>query len=457
MKSYLEQAFGRGDVTSARMQAAIREWLNLYYGTQSPGEDAADRLAVLVVSKLCRTVFAEYESRTAEALAPSLQALDAVRVQAMQYALVGGECLLKPVLHGRGFDFVPIRRDCYAPLGRDAHGALTGVGTMEVLRHDGRGYLLLERRTAGADGLTIETRLFELAGEALGGEVPLAALPATVQLQPNLLLPGVRGVGLAVLRTPLLNCVDGGPDAVAVYAPAVGLMHSAARLEYQMRQEFENGASRVFASEDLLREDLPAFVPTYLSYKTHADNDLPDDPANVGVTVYSPQLRVEQFLARKQDILRSCESLIGFKRGILSEVEAAERTATEITSSEGDYNLTIQELQAMWQNGAGQALELCAALGKVYGLPGLSFDAGKDLTMDWGDGVLFDRTRTWNEYMSMVTSGLLRPELALAWYFDLPHADAAQLAKIRKELMPQAAQAAPANNEEKKGETQIGA
>ena len=52
MKSYLEQAFGRGDVTSARMQAAIREWLNLYYGTQSPGEDAADRLAVLVVSKL---------------------------------------------------------------------------------------------------------------------------------------------------------------------------------------------------------------------------------------------------------------------------------------------------------------------------------------------------------------------------------------------------------------------
>ena len=418
MKSYLEQAFGRGDVTSARMQAAIREWLNLYYGTQSPGEDAADRLAVLVVSKLCRTVFAEYESRTAEALAPSLQALDAVRVQAMQYALVGGECLLKPVLHGRGFDFVPIRRDCYAPLGRDAHGALTGVGTMEVLRHDGRGYLLLERRTAGADGLTIETRLFELAGEALGRD-----------------------------------CVDGGPDAVAVYAPAAGLMHSAARLEYQMRQEFENGASRVFASEDLLRED-------GYGRRTLQDDlfiGLPDDPANVGVTVYSPQLRVEQFLARKQDILRSCESLIGFKRGILSEVEAAERTATEITSSEGDYNLTIQELQAMWQNGAGQALELCAALGKVYGMQGLSFDAGKDLTMDWGDGVLFDRTRTWNEYMSMVTSGLLRPELALAWYFDLPHADAAQLAKIRKELMPQAAQAAPANNEEKKGETQIGA
>ena len=51
--------------------------------------------------------------------------------------------------------------------------------------------------------------------------------------------------------------------------------------------------------------------------------------------------------------------------------------------------------------------------------------------------------------MSMVTSGLLRPELALAWYFDLPHSDAAQLAKIRKDLMPQTAQAAPRDQRKK--------
>lgn len=183
---------------------------------------------------------------------------------------------------------------------------------------------------------------------------------------------------------------------------------------------------------------------------------LPDDPANVGVTVYSPAAAGGTVFGPQAGYPAQLRKPDRFQARHLSEVEAAERTATEITSSEGDYNLTIQELQAMWQNGASQALELCAALGKVYGLPA-SFDAGKDLTMDWGDGVLFDRTRTWNEYMSMVTSGLLRPELALAWYFDLPHADAAQLAKIRKDLMPQTAQAAPVTNEKKKGETQIGA
>ena len=437
MKSYLEQAFGKADVTSPRMQAAVREWLTLYFGEPRREEDPSDRLAVLIVSKLCRTVFSEYESRVAgpraAELAPCLDRLNAVRARALQYALVGGECLLKPVPAGRGFDLVPIRRDCYVPLGRDSRGGLTAVGTMELMRQGRSGYALLERRTAGEEGLTIETRLFELTGDALGRELPLAALPRTASLSPSLLLPGVKGVGLATLRTPLLNCVDGGPDPVAVYAPAVGLIHAVARLEHQLGRELENGASRVFASEDLLRQD-PAG-------RRALEDDLfvglPDDPANVGVTVYSPALRVEQYLARKQDLLRSCESLIGLKRGILSEVEDTERTATEVSSSSGDFSLTVRDFQLMWDAAARETMALCDALGRVYGLwRGESFDPAADLVVDWGDGVLFDRTRTWNEYTRMVSDGLLRPELALAWYFDLPHESEADLAAIRSRYLP---------------------
>lgn len=437
MKSYLEQAFGKADVTSPRMQAAVREWLTLYFGEPRREEDPSDRLAVLIVSKLCRTVFSEYESRVAgpraAELAPCLDRLNAVRARALQYALVGGECLLKPVPAGRGFDLVPIRRDCYVPLGRDSRGGLTAVGTMELMRQGRGGYALLERRTAGEEGLTIETRLFELTGDALGRELPLAALPRTASLSPSLLLPGVKGVGLATLRTPLLNCVDGGPDPVAVYAPAVGLIHAVARLEHQLGRELENGASRVFASEDLLRQD-PAG-------RRALEDDLfvglPDDPANVGVTVYSPALRVEQYLARKQDLLRSCESLIGLKRGILSEVEDTERTATEVSSSSGDFSLTVRDFQLMWDAAARETMALCDALGRVYGLwRGESFDPVADLVVDWGDGVLFDRTRTWNEYTRMVSDGLLRPELALAWYFDLPHESEADLAAIRSRYLP---------------------
>ena len=81
IQTYLEQAFGKSDVTSAKMRAALREWLDLYYGVPRPGEDAAPRLAALIVGKLCRTVFAEYETRlppaAPEAVQRSLEALNA--------------------------------------------------------------------------------------------------------------------------------------------------------------------------------------------------------------------------------------------------------------------------------------------------------------------------------------------------------------------------------------------
>lgn len=52
----------------------------------------------------------------------------------MQYALIGGECLLKVV----DDHFVPIRRDCYLPLGRDDRGNLTSVGMMQTLYENGK-------------------------------------------------------------------------------------------------------------------------------------------------------------------------------------------------------------------------------------------------------------------------------------------------------------------------------
>ena len=142
LQSYLEQAFGKSDVTSVKMRAAVREWFDLYYGVPRAGEDTAPRVAALIVGKLCRTVFAEYETRlppeAPDPLRRSLSALNAAAKTAMQYALVGGECLLKPVPRDGAFDFAAIRRDCYVPLARDAHGSLLAVGTMERHSVDGR-------------------------------------------------------------------------------------------------------------------------------------------------------------------------------------------------------------------------------------------------------------------------------------------------------------------------------
>lgn len=439
-----EEAFGVKDVTTPEMRRAIQAWFALYFdGDAPPEEDDCQRIPAIIVNKLYKTAFSEYSAGIvrdgADWLYGELERLNRKAKTAVQYQLVGGECLIKPVLWGGALDFTLIRRDCFLPLARDADGKLLSVGTVENTTVDGWYYSLLERRTVDAGGaLTIESRLFRSRdGASLGAEVSLQTLPRYESLQPVLRLPGVGSVGLVQLRTPMFNCVDGTSDAVSVYAPAVGLIKNINRNERQFCDEFENGASRIIASGDLLKTD--QYGRKRFSDKLFVGID--DDPSEVGVTIFSPTLREGSYLARKQEYLRDCENLIGLKRGILSEVEAAERTATEITSSAGDYNLTIQDFQATWEQAVRETLDLCAKLGSLYGMTGETFDPQGDLSVDWGDGVLFDRQRVWSEYQSMVSSGLLKPELALAWYFDLPHDTPEDLARIRAEYMPEMAEA----------------
>ena len=439
----IEEVFRQKDLTSAEMRTAILSWYKAYFGAE-PDEkaDPCQRLPVMIVNKLYKTIFSEYTATVSGAQAAVLQSLvhrlDSCRKRAMQMALIGGECLVKPVIRAdRAMDFVLIDRRAFTPFGRDSRGRLTSVGTSARTVASGMTYTLLERRTLLPDGaLRIESRLFRAPStdtNVLGIEIPLDSLPQYAGIQPELVLPGIGSIGLAQLRTPLENTVDGSPDAVSVYAPAMGLIRCINTNEQQLNDEFAHGASRIIASADMIRTD-PAG-------KKHFDDDLfigiDDDPHNVGVTIFAPALREASYLARKQDYLRSVENLIGLKRGILSEVEAAERTATEITSSAGDYNLTVLDFQQSWRSMVDELMQMCVALGAAYHLlPESAQYNPDDLVLDFGDGVLYDRSRQNSELMQQVSAGLLQPERYLGWYYELPCDTEAQRAKIRRDYMP---------------------
>ena len=434
-KTYsFEDAFKARDITTPEMRESIKSWLNMYFSAeQSKDVDDCQRLPVVIINKLAKTMFSEYEaSGDSDFAARLLSALDRVKLKATQYMLIGGECLLKPVPYSEGFYFVPIRRDCFCPLARDENGTLTSVGTAEITQKNGKYFTLFERRTAG-ERLTIENRLYMSHDrQTVGTQVPLNTLEKYKNLAPVATLP-LKGLGLVSLRTPLFNTVDGSADAVAVYAPAEKLIRNINRNERQLDAEFENGRSRIIASADMFRRDENGRRVLRDDVFTALEND----PEDSGITIFSPELREQSYLNRKNEYLRNIESLIGFKRGILSEVEAAERTATEITSSEGDYNLTIIEFQTVWENAVRDAAALCGELGRIYRVPGAVEVKPEELVIDFGDGVLYDRDKTWTEYKEMVQMGLIKPEIAVAWYFELPHKTPTDIEKIRKDYMPE--------------------
>ncbi len=432
-------AFGAADVTTPKMKDAVASWFELYYRTEkTKEEDPSQRIPYTVVRKLTKTVFSEHKTTSdSEFVKNILQEISEVSEQTMQMALIGGEALLKPIptADKKGFVFMAVPRNNVLVFARDARGELTDIGTLEVTVSGNNYYTLMERRTIDGNGyLTIRYKLFKsYAKDSLGQQVALNTLPQYEQLQPEFTFTKpVGSIGMVRVKTPMVNCVDGSADGVSVYAAAVGLIHNINRNEAQLNGEFDRGESRVFVSADLLANDADG-------HKGLRDNvfvGLEEDPETTGITIFSPSLRDASYLARKQEYLRNVENVIGLKRGLLSEVEAAERTATEITSSAGEYNLTIIDFQNMWRKAVLDAVQLCGVLGQMYQIAGAHEVADDAVIFDWGNGVLYDEAKTYAEMKEMVAQGLLQPERLLGWYLNLPCDTPEERAQIREKYMP---------------------
>ena len=423
----IEQALGMPDITSDAMRRAIDGWFDAWFSRVPPDEeDPCQRIPYAVVNKLGKAVFAEYDSSLQNTGTPKLQyldrarqAFDAKKRELLQWCMVGGETWAKPVFAPDGLTWQVIRRDAVLILGRAPDGRVTDLACCEKsVVADRQYYTLVERRTTGPDGrLTIENRLYQADNKAtLGRRVPLQSLAQYERLADAYTYPApLDGLGLVALKMPTVNCVDGSPDGVAVDEPARGLIHNINRNEYQLAREFELGRMRIAASADLLtaengrkrlRDDL--FVGLEGSEQT------------VGITAFAPALRNEHYEARRQAYLKAVENLLGVKRGILSDAEAVSKTATEINSSAGDYSLSIIEFQNLYYDALQAALRLADQLGQAYRLcDGTAWDT-EVLNVTWGNGVLYDADKEWADRLAMVQQGMLRPELALAWKFDLP-------------------------------------
>lgn len=434
----LEDAFNAKDCTSREMTAAIKEWFRLYYERKPTEEsDPCQRIAYTVVNKLTKTAFGEYKASSGDEFAQAvLTALDRRGKRAMQMALVGGEAFIKPFPFNGGFSFSVVSRDNVLVFGRDAEGKPTDIGMAERTVAGSSYYTLLERRTVDTRGyLTIRNMLYRSEmSQTLGQKVGLNSLEQYAALPEEYTYPvPLHSLGMARMKTPMENCVDGTKDGVSVYAAAVGLIHNIDRNEAQINGEFERGKSRIFVDETLLRNrdghralTDSVFVGAPLDYQDGGK-----------ITIFSPALREQSFLNRKREYLRNVENIIGIKRGLLSEVEAVERTAKEVTSSEGDYNLTIIDVQGMWTDAVLEALRLCGLLGKLYRVPGAREVAKDAVVLDYGNGVLYDEEKTWADYLTMVAQGLLKPEIAVGWRFNMPTETERDLEKIREKYMPE--------------------
>nr|DAL36237.1 MAG TPA_asm: portal protein [Caudoviricetes sp.] len=445
-----DECFGQPDVTSQEMRAAINAWRDTYLKRE--GDKASDpcmRMAYVIVHKLQKGVFAEYSSdildkeKTAKGkwMDRNLSQLDLIRDSVLQWMLIGGECWVKPVPRPApdgSTIFVPllVHRTDAVILAREPDGRVTSIVTAEHTARGSQYYTLLERRTVDANGyLTIENKLYASFDRGtLGVRTALSKLDRYAQLPDLYTYPvPVGGVGMTPLRVPLANCVDGSMDAISIYEPAMGLIRNIDQNEKQLNDEFEMARHRLIAPAEMLKTgrdgrrtlDDSVFVA------------LKDIHSDLAPTAFTPQLRDEPYERREQKYLRAIENQIGLKRGMLSDAQEVEKTAFEVASTAGDYNLSLLDLQQVWFDGVREYLTLCDTLGKMYRYCDQSaWDVTEQLAITWGNGVLYDPDGELETDLRLVAAQLLKPEIAVARHFDQPWENEEDLKNVREKYMP---------------------
>ena len=70
------------------------------------------------------------------------------------------------------------------------------------------------------------------------------------------------------------------------------------------------------------------------------------------------------------------------------------------------------------------------------------------LAVTWGNGVLYDPDKEWQQECELVRMGYLRPEIALGHRYDMPCESEEDWEKIRAKYMPDA-NAEPMNEVER--------
>lgn len=67
-----------------------------------------------------------------------------------------------------------------------------------------------------------------------------------------------------------------------------------------------------------------------------------------------------------------------------------------------------------------------------------AWDVTEQLAITWGNGVLYDPDKEWQQECELVRMGYLRPEIALGHRYDMPCENEEDWAKIRAKYMPDA-------------------
>lgn len=274
-------------------------------------------------------------------------------------------------------------------------------------------YTRTERHYLNNGVLTIENKCYHSHDdEDIGRECSLSDVPEWANILPGpLSYPGMNQMDFGYFRVPLKNRVDGSACGVSIFSGAGHLIRRADIQYGRLDWEYDSGERVIHVDERALNHDKKRGGAQMQHLKERLYRGLNiDQSSGELLKEYSPDMRDEAFIRGLEKVYRQIEFVVGLGYGDLSDIEAVEKTATEIRASKQRKYNRVTAIQANLKDCLSDFVDALAFHNGMY-------TTGYEFTCRFNDSILSDEDAERDQDRKDVAMGAMTLlDYRMKWY-----------------------------------------
>ena len=416
---------------SPQMSSAIKLWEQVYLNKPDwVGSEVKGRnMGAAIASEMARLVMTDFavnfegddragtiNSVWKDVLSPNIRTYT-------EYAIALGGGIFKPFMDDTGIigvDFV--KAGNFYPTHFTPAGDISGA-IFPTERIKGKDvYYLIEYQYLQGDTLIIENKAYKATsflGDMNLKEIPLSTLEEWSSLEPIIHIENMERPLFSYFRMPLANNIDlNSPLGASVYSRAIPMLEDLDRLYTNYNWEFESGKRAIYVDTNAFAVDEKTgerLIPDKRLYRTMRRMSV-DGSINL-FEDFTPEFREQALSNGMNNLMMAIEDACGLARGTYSLLTfATAKTATELKISLQRSFHTVVDVQNALEMSLMQLFNAVDILATLYGV-----DGGGTYTAlyTFGDSVLDDPDKMFQQQMQMMTAGIIEPWEFYMWYFKV--------------------------------------
>ncbi|WP_413927420.1 phage portal protein [Clostridioides sp. ZZV14-6045] len=442
-KSSIQNELKVDIAVSDKMSRSIDLWLNMYKN-KSPWLNEVTKslnLPATISSEVARLVTLELESEVVGNDFLNKQYQDVLKDirKYCEYACSTGGLVFKPYIRGDRIEVDYVQAGNFFPVEYSSTGDITSAIFSEIKVKGDIKYTRLEYHNWTPGAYTISNYAYKsntakMIGysDDLGKRINLADVPEWADLSEELTLEGIERPLFSYFKIPQANNLENSsPLGVSVFSRAIDLIKEADKQYSRILWEYEATEVAIDADSSMFRRNSNGEYEIPQG-KKRLYRLLDMENNNSTWNVFSPAIRDSSLYNGLNQQLRKVEFNCGLSYGIISDVQEAEKTATEIKTSKQRLYSTVKDVQKSLED----ALEgLIYSIDKWSILAGFTPSLKYETTFNWDDSVVIDKDSELLAMQQDVASGLIRPELYIMKKYGVTEEEALKMMPDTKDLV----------------------